>query len=297
VVTERLLERLSADDVAQIERSLDPEEVTAVANATPENRKRLRLAFGVAHRIPAVLAKTSLSTAVPREDVHSMGRGPLAAGGSPYYADLVVDAVTAALGELCSGQRGLDFGCSSGRVVRVLTAAYPEVEWEACDPIESSIAWARSNLAGVRFEVSPVDPPLPYDRDYFDFVFAISIWSHFSDDAALRWFAEMGRVVRPGGALVITTHGNQSIAHESRLGRRSPEQLAEIRDRLFTGGYWFAPEFGERGDHGLVNPDWGTAFLTPEWLLSRLTPRWHFVAFSPGRAEANQDVIVLVRAK
>ena len=114
--------------------------------------------------------------------------------------------------------RGLDFGCSSGRVVRVLAAAYPDVSWSGCDPIESSIVWARENLPGIEFEVSPVEPPLPYEDASFDFVFAISIWSHFSAGAALRWWDEMHRMLRPGGHLVLTTHGYQTIAHYRRHG-------------------------------------------------------------------------------
>jgi hypothetical protein len=44
---------------------------------------------------------------------------------------------------------------------------------------------------------------------------------------------------------------------------RTPEQSQEIRDALYRSGSWYAPEFGEQGDWGVVNPDWGTAFLSP----------------------------------
>jgi SAM-dependent methyltransferase len=224
-----------------------------------------------------------------------MGRGPLAAGGTAYYADLVVDALDLLGIDLDAGLRGLDFGCSSGRVVRVLAAAYPNVEWHGCDPIESSITWAKANLKGIRFEVSPQDPPLPYEEGVFDFVFAISIWSHFAEAAALRWFWEMRRLIRPGGVLVLTTHGPHSISHHARKGDRSIEQLARIGRSLYSDGYWFSPEFGETGDHGIVNPEWGTAFWTVEWLAANICPDWHIAACMPGRAEDNQDAIVLER--
>jgi hypothetical protein len=79
------------------------------------------------------------------------------------------------------------------------------------------------------------------------------------------------------------------------VGQRSPEQLDEIREGLRERGFWYAPEYGEVGDHGLANPDWGIAFLTPEWLLAKATPDWRVAAFHPGRVEGNQDLYVLER--
>ena len=59
---------------------------------------------------------------MPPEDVHSMARGPLATGGSAYYADLVADGFESAGAPIEPGMARLDFGCSSGRAVRVLSA-------------------------------------------------------------------------------------------------------------------------------------------------------------------------------
>ncbi|MGH2847011.1 MAG: hypothetical protein ACRDL0_13500, partial [Thermoleophilaceae bacterium] len=64
---------------------------------------------------------------------------------------------------------------------------------------------------------------------------------------------------------------------------------------LNEGGFWYAAEFGEMGDHGVANPDWGTAFLSAEWMLAAVTPQWRVAFFRPGRVEANQDLYVLER--
>ena len=207
-----------------------PSGTCATARTRPSaSASRSRLAAH--HRVEGALEHTGLSADMPGPEVATMARGALAAGGSYYYADLVADALGATGFELERGQVGLDFGCSSGRIVRVLAAAHPELEWHGCDPNPGAVGWARAHLPGIRFEHSPEAPRLPYGDETFDFVYAISIWSHFAEAAALDWLDEMRRVLRPRGRLLLTTHGEHSLAHTHRVGQRSPEQLAAIRQR------------------------------------------------------------------
>jgi SAM-dependent methyltransferase len=294
-VTDLLFERLREEDVTAVTRALEPAEAATWETADETDRKRLALAYATHYEVQPALERSGLDTAMPPPEVHSMARSAMAAGGSTYYADVVVDALRSTGFELETGRAGLDFGCSSGRVVRVLATAFPELRWHGCDPIPDAIQWARENLPGIRFDQSPEYPPLPYEDGAFDFVFAISIWSHFSETAALRWLEEMRRVVRSGGRLLLTTHGYQSIAHTLCAGLREQWQLDEVSDALYERGFWYTAEFGDVGDHGVANPDWGTAFLTPEWLAGRLTPEWRLSLFAPGRVEDNQDLYVLER--
>jgi SAM-dependent methyltransferase len=221
-----------------------------------------------------------------------MARGAKAAGGDAYSADFVVEALG---GDLDGVKRALDFGCSSGRAVRALAAAYPEVEWHGVDPNAEAVEWAAEHVPGVRFAVSPGDPPLDFAGGSFDLVYAISIWSHFAEAAALRWLEEMHRLIAPGGRLVLTVHGMRSVEYLAHAGVRTPRELEAIRRALYRRGFWFAPEFGEAGDHGVVHPEWGTSFMTPEWLLRHATPGWSAEAYLVGRNMGNQDVVVLRR--
>ena len=219
-----------------------PAEAALWQTADPPRRKRLALAFAAHHQVDPALERTGLSGVMPPAGVHSMAHGAQAAGGSTYYADLIADALHATGFELEAGHSVLDFGCSSGRVVRVLAAAHPELDWHGSDPIPDAIEWARANLGGIEFEVGPEYPPLAYADNAFDAVFAISIWSHFAEQAAFDWFAEMHRILKPGGRLLVTTHGEQTIAHTLREGVRSQDQLDEVREALFRHGFWYAAE-------------------------------------------------------
>lgn len=296
--TERLCERLDEGDVAEIEELIraDPELASAYASAPdPGTRQHMVLGYGIwlGHR--SVTEKTGLPASQPPESVHVMARGPSAAAGGLYEADLVVNALASVGVDIASVGAALDFGCSSGRVARVMAAAYPQVRWHGCDPNVPAIEWASENLSGIDFLVNGDAPPLPLADGSLDLAYAISIWSHFEPQLGLRWFEEMHRLIRPDGHLVCTTHGETSVALYARLCLRTPQQSDEILGALYRQGCWYAPEFGEEGDWGVVNPDWGTAFLSPEWVLTQLCPRWRVLEFAPGRNQENQDVYVLQR--
>jgi SAM-dependent methyltransferase len=294
-VTDLLYARLDPGTEDEVAQRLDPADRESWDAAGPAERRRLTLHFGVHYGVEDVLAHSGLIPDEPPEGVHAMARGSGAAGGSVYYGDLVSGALREAGLPLTDASRALDFGCSSGRVVRVLAAAYPEIDWHGADPIKPAIDWASEHLPGIAFEHGPERPPLPYDEGSFDVAFAISIWSHFAEPAGMAWLEEMRRIIRPGGLLLITTAGWQTLAHDFELGLRSAEQLSEAASSLYRNGFWFRDEFGESGDFGIVNPDWGTAFMTPDWLLTRATPRWRIAQFGPGRVEGAQDLFVLER--
>jgi SAM-dependent methyltransferase len=292
-VTDLLYERLDESTITEVEGSLTPAEQGVWDAAGPGDRRRLTIAFGVHNELTPVLAATGLRGDTPPPGIHAMERSAESAGGSTYYADMIVAAAAECGFDVGAGKAGLDFGCSSGRVVRVLAAAYPEIEWHGCDPLAPAIDWARDHIPGVAFDRSPQQPPLPYGGGWFDFICAISIWSHFAEQAAIEWLHEMRRVLRPGGRLVLSSHGLQSVADASAQGVRPPEQLEEIELALYRDGFWFTNEFGSEGDHGLHHPAWGTAFFTPEWLLTRTSGAWKVGAYHPGHVQGNQDLYVL----
>jgi SAM-dependent methyltransferase len=295
-VSTRLVERLRPEDVAAAEGTVGGDWRALWEQTPAPYRGPLVLCFGVWAEIPGVLERTGLVKAEPPPEVHAMSRGPLAAGGDYYSADIVVEALERAGGDIDAVRRGLDFGCSSGRTLRVLAAAYPDVEWHGVDPNADATTWAGERLPGARFDTSDSDPPLAFPDAYFDLAYAISIWSHFAEPAALAWLDEMHRVVRPGGHLVITVHALQSVAFYGQHGLRPREQLHEIARALHRSGFWYAPEFGATGDFGVVHPHWGTAFMSQEWLLRHATPAWHVASYAVGRNMDNQDVAVLRRS-
>jgi SAM-dependent methyltransferase len=293
--TRDLLARLDAADVEEVRRRVEPDLREYWETVDPATSEQMKLILGVHYGVPAILEKTGLRPDQPPEDVHAMGRGPLAAGGDFWIADVLIDAALACGLELEDGGRVLDFGCSSGRHLRVLEAWRPDVAWMGCDPNAAAIAWAGEHLPGIEFFTSPQEPPLDLAAGSLDLALAVSVWSHLGPDAARRWLDEMQRLIRPAGLLVLTAQGFGSLAHYLRIGSVPPERGAAAAEDLIAAGHHFHAVFGDDGDWGVKSGQWGTAYMTLEWLAEHATPGWSVALYEAARIDWNQDLVVLRR--
>ncbi len=258
------------------------------------DRERFLMAIGIHLGVPGIAERTGLPTAQPPEQVHAMARGALAAAGGLYEADLVADALASAHVELAAKRAALDFGCSSGRVVRVLSAACPQIAWHGCDPNADAIAWAREAIPGVRFFRSGDRPPLDLPDGSLDLVYAISVWSHFAPELGLAWFEEMRRLLRPGGHLVMTTHGATTIEHDGANGLRSTQQLDEIARALATRRKLVRSRVRRGRRLGCASTLTGAPrFCHPNGCSPTSLHNGSVLEFAPGRNAGNQDVYVL----
>jgi SAM-dependent methyltransferase len=117
----------------------------------------------------------------------------------------------------------LDFGCGCGRVTRYWSDFEGSVA--ASDVSRTAVEWCRANLPFAQFESNGLAPPLAYHDESFDLVYALSVFTHLTAELQLAWRDELRRVLRPGGLLLVTTHGDSYL---SRLD-------AEERSRFERG--------------------------------------------------------------
>ena len=134
----------------------------------------------------------------------------------------IVDVLGANGVEITKLQAVLDFGCGCGRVLRHWHSLEGPTIY-GTDYNSQLIRWCRKNLAFVEFKVNGLHPPLAYDSDKFDFVYAISVFTHLAEELQVSWMHELSRVLRPGGYLLITLHG------ESRIMELSKAEAQEFR--------------------------------------------------------------------
>lgn len=194
---------------------------------------------------------------------------------------------------LAAGDRILDFGCSTGRLVNVLAAYFDRQEVWGCDPRKNSIDWASEAIPSARFFHSTEAPPTPLEPGFLSLVVAISVWSHFSAERALAWFDEMHRVLAPGGHIVFTTHGYISLDHFLGKNAMRPDMAEKRRETMDAGGYHFMPSPAQGEQKELEVAHWGVAFVSPDWYRKMLVGKYEVLAHYPGRLLANQDAYLL----
>lgn len=281
-------ERQLLDGLTEGERAwLDP--------ADPLDRRANLMGRAIARGQLDLAARTGLNAAIPPDDVHAMTHSEWAAGGDPWYADMIDAALRECGLDLREGGKVLDFGCSSGRVVRMLAARRPHAEWYGCDVNADAIAWAREHLPAITFLDQPLRPPLDLADGTLDAAYAISIWSHYAEAPAVAWLDELHRVLRPGGLALITTHGTGAIAYRSSDPAHGEAAQRGVVVEMYRAGFSFVDAFGAAGDWGVVDPEWGVSFIDPEWMLRAITPKWSVRLYRPAAIGNHQDLWVLRR--
>ena len=108
--------------------------------------------------------------------------------------------------DIAKSESILDFGCGCGRLIRHLRRS-TEATLFGSDINEDLIAWCSRNLPFGSFDVNGLEPPLRYPDEHFDLIYHISVFTHLGAELQLRWMKELRRVLRPGGAMLFTTHG------------------------------------------------------------------------------------------
>jgi SAM-dependent methyltransferase len=99
----------------------------------------------------------------------------------------------------------LDFGCGCGRVVRYWAGVGGEAH--GCDYNRRLVEWCRRHVRFGRFELNDFRPPLPYPDGRFDLVYALSVFTHLSEELQRPWIEELRRILEPGGHLFLSLHG------------------------------------------------------------------------------------------
>ncbi len=146
----------------------------------------------------------------------------------------------------------LEFASGYGCVTRhlVLNRA---IALESCDIHPAALEFLKHSIgveaiASSRF---PEELKLPH---LFDFVFALSFFSHMPITTWARWLVRLTQSVRPGGAIAFTTHGMAS-----RVLAGNPD--------LGPLGFWFLAS-SEQAD--LPNEEYGSTFVTETFVRKNL---------------------------
>jgi 2-polyprenyl-6-hydroxyphenyl methylase/3-demethylubiquinone-9 3-methyltransferase len=128
-----------------------------------------------------------------------------------------------------TGARVLDVGCGEGWFTAALGRAGRTAV--GVDVAREPLRRAHTREPELDLRLVPVEGPWPLEDVSFDAVWAGEVLEHVADTAA--WLSEVRRVLRPGGALVLSTPAHGPLT----------------RLRLGLSGQAFAAHFDPRSDH------------------------------------------------
>jgi SAM-dependent methyltransferase len=174
----------------------------------------------------------------------------------------------------------LDFGCGCGRIIRHFNSNSNNVQLYGCDYNEGLINWCKDNLTFGSFTTNKLAPPSDYEDSFFDLIYARSVFTHLSDELQKLWIEEFKRVIKTGGYLYITTHGENTfhnLTHE--------EQAALRKEGILTVNSII------EGNNKC------TTYQTRDFTEKKFSGGFEIVTFLPGKNNSTspQDIYILKR--
>ena len=102
----------------------------------------------------------------------------------------------------------LEWGCGVARVVRHIPRYISKnSKVYGVDINKQMIEWNSAHIRNVSFSINEYNPPTNFDDNYFDFVFALSVFTHIQYEFQSKWLKEIHRVIKDDGVFLFTTHG------------------------------------------------------------------------------------------
>ena len=170
----------------------------------------------------------------------------------------------------------LDFGCGVGRTLRHFSKTTGP-KFFCSDYNLKLINWCKKNLTFAEFSVNQLNKPLDYPDNKFDFLYAISVFTHLFQELEDFWLQELRRILKPGGLAYITVQGTTRY-----------DKLTETEKKKFDAGE-VVTRFGRYQGSNICG-----AYHSEKYLRQNWSRYFEIIDFVPaGAKDSNQDVILL----
>lgn len=174
-------------------------------------------------------------------------------------------------------KRILDLGCGCGRTARHLPAL-TDAEIYGVDYNPRLVDWCAKNLKG-KFSRNRLRPPLAFPDGYFDVVYLMSVFTHLRPETQRDWLAELRRVTRPGGVVLVTFHDEDYVT-------LPPGE--HVRDSLVRTGVYV------HNDH-VQGSNFMATYQTRDFTNAMFERQFEVVRIAPSGDPAAQQAVMVAR--
>jgi SAM-dependent methyltransferase len=202
-----------------------------------------------------------------------------------FYCD--VKKFAAQLSVSISNARMLDFGVGWGRHARFFARDTKFGNIYGVDVWPLMIELCRTSM--VPASVSLIEPfgQLPYRNQFFDIVYAFSVFTHLPETIANHWLEEIRRVTRPGGMMIMTLEPPRFVdfcrsipADDASLWHRAlRDAIARVPDaeaRVRAGEFLYLPT---GGGGMLTNEIYGDAIIPDAYIQKNWTDHFELIDY------------------
>jgi SAM-dependent methyltransferase len=189
----------------------------------------------------------------------------------------------------------LDFGCGPGRGLRYLLRYAQTVVYSGTDVDATAMRWCQTHFPFGEFAVNNEVPPTDFRSEIFGLIYAISVFSHLSEENHLAWLEELQRVAKKDGFIVLTIHGEhalrRAVGEEAvfRMLSIKEADLVQAQQELPSRQYVFIRQPGGR----LNNDLYGITFISKAYVLRHWGQDFEILSYWEGAIDNWQDAVVL----
>jgi SAM-dependent methyltransferase len=205
-----------------------------------------------------------------------------------------IEAVLSVIGrEMASYGTILDFGSGCGRIMMWLEKLSASSSLHGVDIDKRAVDYSQQTFPFASFKVNQPLPPLDYPDGYFDLVYNHSVFTHIDEEYQDAWLAELRRVTKPGGHLVLSIHGEEAHRQFEINSRGAGGDPSSVREELAQHGICFIKDDSWVG--GPFPDFYHSTFHAPWYIFEHWGRLFNLRAFVCARSLNFQDFILLER--
>jgi SAM-dependent methyltransferase len=200
-----------------------------------------------------------------------------------------------------SAKKVFDFGCGTSRILRYIVEFLPGPQYYGSEVFKKNVEWGKSAFPEVIYLHQKNFPPIEIPNETFDVIYAYSIFTHFEEKLHNLWITELHRMLKKGGLLLITVHGEkilQRCKNESAVRASmcvEGRDYQELCETFYNYGYVFYKCYDRQhlSQGGLDSNVFGITYISKNYIMKNWTNRFQILEHDEGAITNWQDWVVM----